>query len=177
MTKNILLICLLCSSATAFTQDRFWNEKANIISAYEQMQANDTTFQIETIDGDSLFTVVISGTDSLRIEHFFQPYTNGNVGDESLCDSLSITLFCSECFETHLRKLIRSKERKWYKLSDSCYVSQKTVSKFFPADRSPGTYRFPVMEIRTANHATTIILYAKIMTKKEWKALKSVVTS
>lgn len=171
--KSILCINFVFWTLSSFGQDNFWNEKGLIVSTYSLMQANDSTFQIKTVAKEpDTFKVQVSGTDSLSITHFFQTYTDGSVDDESLCDSLIIELHCGACTEEHLNKLFRSKERKWLKISDSAYVSQKAVSKFWLADKSASKYRVPIMEIHSRNYSAIIIIYSKVLTKEEWKVLK-----
>jgi hypothetical protein len=171
--KTILCINFVFWALSSFCQDNFWNEKGAIVSKYTLMQTNDSTFQFKTTARDDNFTILITGSDSLRINHFFQSYSNGSINDESLCDSLVIELLCSNCKEGHLNTLIHSKERKWLKLSDSLYISRKSVSKFWPTDKSPNKFRVPIMEIHPGNIMTRIIIHSEILTKEEWKALKS----
>lgn len=170
--RQILLIYILFVNLQAklFCQDNLWNDRENIIFIYKSYPA--INYQYIISDYTSNILVGIYGSDSLEINHFIRPYTNGSIDNESICDSIIIKLFCKECINYHLEKTINSKDRQWIKLSDSLYISPKWVSKFTPYDESDIIYTIPMMKIIKKENATDIILYTNVITKKKLKKLK-----
>lgn len=168
--KAIGLLCLACLvwQLNASAQDDFWNEKGLILSKYQDR--SDSVFQVTTEDKGDELIVRISGSDSLEITHFFR--LRNTVHEESLCDSLVIRLLCAECVEKHTQKLIRSGERKWLLLPDSVYISRRNVSSISRAGKSPKRFGVPMMKIDRGVGCTTVTIYRRELTAKEWKALK-----
>lgn len=154
--------------------DNLWTEKQLIISEYEDLSKIDTSVQYNIADSSNRIFITIKGTDSLELIHYIKPYHNGTTDNESICDSMMIKLLCTDCVDKHTSKLIYSRDRKWLQISDTFYISQKWVSKFRPADKSPNIYTAPVMEIKTKEIYTEVILYTQKLTKKELKELKKI---
>lgn len=171
MKTTLIFIFIILTQTTLWGQDNLWNERGNIIHQYESY--SDTSYQYVILDNTDNIAIRIYGSDSLEIEHFIRPYTNGTIDNESLCDSVVINLLCDSCVEFHISRMSNSKERKWIKLSDSIFISSKCVSKFRPADKTATIYTVPMMKIKDNGNLTQIILFTERMTKKKWKEIKS----
>lgn len=172
MTNTITIIFFLLG-LNLFSQDNFWYEKGNIISEYSEFKNNTKAFKYQTLSSENTFTVSINGTDSMRVQHFFRPYNDGSFNEESLCDSLIIELLCQKCIDQHLSKLIKSKERKWRKTTDSIYISSKAVGKYPYRGKLPTKFMVPMMKINSSEKITTITIYPLMFTKQEWREMKS----
>ncbi|MES2589355.1 MAG: hypothetical protein V4622_10265 [Bacteroidota bacterium] len=167
---TLILISLFNLQTQCWSQDNLWNNRENIIFQYESY--TDTIYQYIILDNTNNISVGIYGSDTLEINHFIRPYTNREIDNESICDSLIIKLICQDCVDFHISKAINSKERNWIKLTDSLFISPKWVSKFIPNDKTTNIYTLPVMIITKVDSLTQIILYTEKVTKKKWKELK-----
>jgi len=47
--------------------------------------------------------------------------------DYFICDSISFSSNCAECFEVNLRELLSNKSRHWKKINDSLYISSSNI--------------------------------------------------
>ncbi|MGV3609807.1 MAG: hypothetical protein ACO1N0_02590 [Fluviicola sp.] len=169
--KKILFITFILTNSISFCQEYFGYERSMVISEYRQMEFGKS-FQVEIIDDISTFTVLMSGNDSFAIKHFFRPNKiDGEITDESICDSLVFDFFCVKCLDQHLQELLHSKQRKWVKLSDSLFLSKKWISKFMPAGKDPNLFTFPMMQWERTGTSTKVLIYPKTMTKEVFKKL------
>lgn len=169
---TLTISLILSFHSTFFAQDFLWNEKGMIIEHYDFVKT-DTIKNHYTIDSTiNRFSLIVSSSDSLRVDYYIRPYTNGTIDLESICDSIVLSLYCERCIPVHSQRLIDTKRRKWQKLSDSLFFSRKWVSKHIPGDKSGKTVRVPYLLIDKQESHTQITLFTKVLLMEEWKRMK-----
>lgn len=143
-----------------------------IIEAYVNAEIDSSKTHYDFDSTSNRFSLLVSGIDSLRVDHYFQEYENGTIDEFSKCDSIVFSFYCERCIPVHTQRLIDTKRRKWQKLSDSLYVSRKWVSKHILGDKSGKTVTVPYLLIDKQTSHTQITLFTKVLLVEEWKRMK-----
>lgn len=165
-------ILILSFHNTFFAQDFLWYEKGMIIDHYEYVKT-DSIKHHYTIDSTiNRFSLMVSSSDSLRVDYFIRTYTNGTIDQESICDSIVFSLYCEPCIPVHTQRLIDTKWRKWQKLSDSLYFSRKWVAKSSVQNKLGVKVTVPYLLIDKQASHTQITLFTKVLLVDEWKRMR-----
>lgn len=170
--SNLFALFIVFTVNKATCQEFIYYEKAIVVDFLY-----DGGF--DTSSGSSHLTMV----DSFKVTAMFNAnycsvveyYFIMDEDDYFICDSISFSSDCTECFEVNLRELLSNKSRRWKKINDSLYISSRNVGSITHyGPPKVTTYNVLKLEIQHSNENTnsSLFIHTAFISEEDYKLHK-----